>query len=333
MAIRRVKKRKTWRWCVDYRDGKGRRRRRFFAGHLEAVTFSQTITMGKPSRRQGPTYTIRNLCDGYVNGTEAARTPHANRTVIYQLSVVVKAFEAAGVRWADELLDDGAPMALRQALEAHPYAPHSIKGFLSTFRSAVRYAAVKGILPPLAEKPWKVPEPDQVKRRWLTKDEIEELLGRLQGHPLQLPCALGIYEGLRREEVILLRGGDVDLGRNELTVRKSKTHKWRVLKLHPTLRAYLPAALPPNDAPLCLNTKGKAWTGDALRQNLERRIQGLGPSWQDVSFHTLRHTCASQMAQSGRYTLYQIGQFLGHANLSTTQRYAHLLPGQVEPNW
>ena len=43
----------------------------------------------------------------------------------------------------------------------------------------------------------------------------------------------------------------------------------------------------------------------------------------DVRIHDLRHTCASYLAQNGA-TLLEIGDVLGHRNLSVTKRYSHL---------
>ena len=43
----------------------------------------------------------------------------------------------------------------------------------------------------------------------------------------------------------------------------------------------------------------------------------------DFTFHSLRHTTASYLAQSGA-SLLEIGNVLGHKSLSVTKRYAHL---------
>ena len=45
---------------------------------------------------------------------------------------------------------------------------------------------------------------------------------------------------------------------------------------------------------------------------------------EDVTLHTLRHSLASTAAASGA-SLYLVGKALGHANVATTQRYAHVL--------
>lgn len=44
---------------------------------------------------------------------------------------------------------------------------------------------------------------------------------------------------------------------------------------------------------------------------------------EDFKIHDLRHTCASRLIQAG-LSLYEVANILGHTDISTTQRYAHL---------
>jgi integrase len=43
----------------------------------------------------------------------------------------------------------------------------------------------------------------------------------------------------------------------------------------------------------------------------------------DLRMHDLRHSMASNMVNSGR-SIYEVAKVLGHSQLKTTQRYAHL---------
>jgi len=42
-----------------------------------------------------------------------------------------------------------------------------------------------------------------------------------------------------------------------------------------------------------------------------------------VTIHDFRHTCASRLIQNG-LSLYEVASILGHTDVQTTQRYAHL---------
>ena len=46
-----------------------------------------------------------------------------------------------------------------------------------------------------------------------------------------------------------------------------------------------------------------------------------------VRFHTLRHTFASWLAQSGQVTLHELMELMRHKRIEMTLRYAHLIPG------
>ena len=54
---------------------------------------------------------------------------------------------------------------------------------------------------------------------------------------------------------------------------------------------------------------------------IRRTLAGLT----DVRLHDLRHSHASFLVNAGR-TLYEVQHILGHSQVATTQRYAHLSP-------
>lgn len=62
------------------------------------------------------------------------------------------------------------------------------------------------------------------------------------------------------------------------------------------------------------------WVGHRWGK-VRKEIEGM----EDVNIHILRHTCASRLVQRG-VGIYEVMQWLGHANINTTLRYAHLAP-------
>jgi len=69
------------------------------------------------------------------------------------------------------------------------------------------------------------------------------------------------------------------------------------------------------------SVKGMPYASIFYAWNKARRQAGLA----DVRLHDLRHTHASFLVNAGR-TLYEVQHILGHTQVSTTQRYAHLSP-------
>ena len=296
MRIRRQQVHGNWRWVVDYKDGRGKRHQRCFADRTEALDLAHTISEGTPSRQHGPSLTIRDLLNSYINATTGRRTAASTRNVADKAKQVYRALSVMGTTHVSQVSDTTWPRLIEALTrrdvqaDARPRSPHTVKS------------------------------------------EIAELLKYLKGHRLLLPAALGIYQGMRCGEVCRLRVADVDLERGELSVLQSKNRDWRTIKLHPALADYLPMPLPSREW-LCLNHTDTPWLPDALTHTFSRTVHRLGPAWQNVSFHTLRHTCASQMVATGRFSLYQVGRFLGHRSVATTQKYAHLMPNQVQPDW
>lgn len=70
----------------------------------------------------------------------------------------------------------------------------------------------------------------------------------------------------------------------------------------------------------------RALSYDAARVMFTRANAALGANW---SLHDLRHTAACRMARDPQVSLADVQWVMGHAHLSTTQRYLHPLTEDV----
>jgi integrase/recombinase XerC len=146
--------------------------------------------------------------------------------------------------------------------------------------------------------------------------------------------------GLRVSELVGLDLGDVDLGRGALgSVRVlGKGKKERVVPLgskavaaitdylavRPSLRTEKAAADP---RALFLSRTGRR-IGVRRVQTLVQHYGGAGAGRSDLHPHALRHSAATHMLDGGA-DLRAIQTMLGHASLSTTQRYTHVSVDQL----
>lgn len=191
-------------------------------------------------------------------------------------------------------------------------------------------------------------EEDEDVWTWLTLKEIAELFETLPTVRLRAFFAVAIYVGLRDGELLGLRWQDVVFdGVPHVKVRRSyegptktKGSRRSVPLLDPVHQALLEwrretkitkigALVFPADDGGCYSAGYDAdWAdhpGIGGRDGWRTRAKIRS----HVRFHDLRHTCGSQLIQGGwgkRWTLLQIMQWLGHSDIKTTQRYAHLAP-------
>jgi tyrosine recombinase XerC len=133
--------------------------------------------------------------------------------------------------------------------------------------------------------------------------------------------------GIRCAELVGLDLGEVDFAGRMLRVL-GKGRKERVVPFGmaaaSALQAYLPAraACHPRSDALFVNARGGRLHGRSVRKLVSSRVRSVALS-RKVSPHTLRHSFATHLLARGA-DLRSIQELLGHASLSTTQRYTHL---------
>lgn len=212
--------------------------------------------------------------------------------------------------------------AYRDALVAKGQADGTVNRKLSALRVMLSEAADVGAIT-------HIPAVKKLKEaatriRFVTPEEEALLVRTLEhrGCPQAADMAVFLIDtGLRvQQEALAVQKHHLQRredGRTNLLVPDGKGGKARTIPL--TLRAELIASK------CAENSTSNLRIFDIGYSKLYRQMTGaftqLG--WEDVNIHTLRHTCASRLAQRG-VPLIVIKDFLGHTNIATTMRYAHL---------
>jgi len=141
--------------------------------------------------------------------------------------------------------------------------------------------------------------------------------------------------GLRINEALSLDVGSVRAGADTLLVQ-GKGGKERLVPLLPAVRQALAAWLllhpdPQPASPLFLGVKGGRLVARVAQRTMEtfRAMAGLPAH---ATPHALRHSFATHLLAGGA-DLRSIQELLGHASLSTTQRYTSVDPAQLRTVW
>jgi integrase/recombinase XerC len=210
---------------------------------------------------------------------------------------------------------------------------------LAAIRSFLRYARTQGWI--ARDVGRLVPTPKSKNRlpRFFKIEEIGELidapdpstrLGRRDRALFELIYACG----LRVSEAVGLDIGGVDLPGEWVKVL-GKGSKERMVPFGAQARAALEAYLVDRPAwggcsmrdPLFVNFRGSRLSARSVARILTRHLLRIGSS-KGLSPHGLRHSFATHLLAKGA-DLRTIQEMLGHAQLSTTQKYTHVDLGEL----
>lgn len=157
-----------------------------------------------------------------------------------------------------------------------------------------------------------------------TRDEILAMASATSNHRHRTAMLMLYGSGLRLSELIALRIKDLDLDRLILRVHQGKGRKDRLTIVSPRLRDDLLVQIGRRDpADLLLPSRsGTEWAPRSVQKFVARaaaRARVSGP----VSPHSLRHAFATHLLEAGT-DLRVIQALLGHVDIRTTTRYAHM---------
>jgi integrase len=161
------------------------------------------------------------------------------------------------------------------------------------------------------------------KERYLTKEETSRLLVVLKDSPNRVMADLItflILTGARKSEASKARWENINLQTGVWTVPLSKSGKPRYIPLSKAAIALLEKRRINGSEYVFASPKtGRPLIHLYYPWDKIRKQAGIP----DVRIHDIRHNYASLLVNNGR-SLYEVQKLLGHADISTTQRYAHL---------
>lgn len=256
-----------------------------------------------------------------------------------------------GKNGAAERADAAAIRAYLGDLDSRGFAASSAARRLSSLRQFFRFLMLEGVR---GEDPTSALDAPKKRRglpKVLSEGEIDRLLtearrqveasdaglGRLRALRMLCCLELAYATGMRVSELIALPRAVAAAGRPFLLVRGKGGRERMVPIGGPALEAMrlylgeLAERLPHADGTWLFPAESASGhvTRQAFGRDLKRLAGAAGISAAKVSPHVLRHAFASHLLQNGA-DLRAVQQLLGHADISTTQIYTHVLDERLK---
>jgi integrase/recombinase XerD len=296
-----------------------------------------------PESQEPPNLDARSaaLVDAYLDHLRVERRLSTNTVESYARDLTLLARFAAGAERSLTALDRVALEEFVREMMAGGLAARSVARAVAATRGFYRYLALGRHIPANPADDLQPPRAWAPLPKYLSIEEVDRLLGAPDtGTPRGIRdrafIELLYATGLRVSELVGLRVADVNLEAGFLTT-KGKGGKERLVPVGDEAVAWLtrylregrPVLLGRRTSPrLFVNARG----GIAMtRMGIWKTLKGYGKTFglaQRLSPHVLRHSFATHLLERGA-DLRAIQVMLGHADLSTTQIYTHVLEARL----
>jgi len=285
----------------------------------------------------GPLSSVSSL-DAYLTHLTVERRLAANSVESYAHDLQLLAKRAAGQHVSVDALTRTDLEAFVRDLMAAGRSPRSVARAIACYRGFYRFLVVDGRLKASPADDLRPPRAWKVLPKYLAVEEVDRLIAQPavenpRGLRDRALIELLYATGMRVSELVSLRPSDINLEASYLTCT-GKGDKQRIVPIGDEaadwVRRYLresrPVLLGKRSSPrLFVNAKGggPGLTRVGFWKILKAYVRQAGLS-RTISPHVLRHSFATHLLERGA-DLRAIQMMLGHADLSTTQIYTHVL--------
>ena len=243
-------------------------------------------------------------------------------------------------RWMDRLVLTPARKRLSEHPTEHDFLmseddlrkrKSSINRYLNIFKAILNKAYQDGRVP--SDVAWKRIRPfrraDAPRMEYFDLSEITKFVNACREDLRLLVCG-ALYTGCRYAELGRMQVRDYDSKAGKIYVQPSKNDKARYVTLTPEGMEFFEEICTKKNLDDLIFTKadGEPWKHSHQQRPFKAALKKAGIA-KNASFHSLRHTHASQMAMQG-IELSIIAHQLGHSDSRMAERhYAHLAPSYV----
>lgn len=229
-------------------------------------------------------------------------------------------------------------LAYREALKAD-HKPSTVQNYIIALRLFFQWLELEGLYPDIAKHIKGAKLTREHKKDYLTSSQVKNILKKIdrkteQGRRDFAIFSLMITGGLRDIEVHRANIEDLrTLGDSTVLYLQGKGREERAefVKVPPEVERAIRASLadrrePDGSQPLFIslsnNSKGERISTRSISGLVKHYLVKAGYNSDRLTAHSLRHTAVT-LSLLGGNNIQEVQQFARHANISTTQIYAH----------
>jgi integrase len=331
-------------WVVRWRDPNGRAKEQTFPRKADADAFERKVIHARDTGTyRDPAMEKVTFGDWYARWWEVMRSSGRARNTTTTYEVIGRRHVLpyfAGKRMSTLRKIDFETWVA--GLRTEGFSEATIRGCRGVASLVMVSALENGVIATNPLSSVRLPKAKSAPRQVLEPEEVERLVAAMPAayQPFALVLA---YGGLRPGEAAALQRHLDDLGRllveqgqtetgGEVVVADTKTHRSRIVPLPPSVVAELVAHLAtrPGDSktPMFVRPDGRPFLLARFRTAFDRAVRAADlPDW--VTPYTLRHTCASLLAQRG-VPVATAAALMGHDPAMYLRTYTHLYPGDLQ---
>lgn len=226
--------------------------------------------------------------------------------------------------------------------------PNTVKHYHSYLSGAFKMAKKRKRIKYNPLDDVEIPRVEKAETKTFTVEQLQTILQAIENDPIEAAVWLGAMCGLRRSEILGLEWRDCDFVNKRIYIHQTRTNSVEEiledLTKSPTGKRYLPIvdelenilikirhtqkenrrlygnAYFENDF-ICTYPNGEPLKCAYVSKHFQIILSRLG--YEGLKFHSLRHTVATLMSNSGAVNLKTVQNFLGHSSITTTSAYVH----------
>lgn len=197
---------------------------------------------------------------------------------------------------------------------------------LINIKASLNWAVQNNYILENPSKPLKRIKPPERLPLFFSKNEFDKLLNVIDIDDIKDLTVFAVNTGLRQSELINLSYKQVNFKDKSIILDNqqhiTKSKKIRAVPLNNSAFNIVEKRYKGKIQQLIFTINNYPIKQDYLVHKFKKYVRATDIN-QKLSFHSLRHTFASWLVQKG-VSIFKVSKLLGHADISTTQIYAHL---------